>query len=80
MASDFSLHGSVSQREQLVFCYGSNSTPRKVQQPYTLTGFDLTTHGSSRLSGRRRRDYAARQSNSKILFKKILSAYFSQSI
>jgi hypothetical protein len=21
------LHGSVSQREQLVFCYGSNSTP-----------------------------------------------------
>jgi hypothetical protein len=23
------LHGSVSQREQLVFCYGSNSTPEK---------------------------------------------------
>jgi hypothetical protein len=25
----YQLHGSVSQREQLVFCYGSNSTPKR---------------------------------------------------
>jgi hypothetical protein len=64
------LHGSVSQREQLFFFvtdqtpspYPTRSLPAQFQSwtffklpPYTLAGFDLTTHSSSLLGCRRRR-------------------------
>jgi hypothetical protein len=41
MTSDFQPHGSFSQREQLFFHYGSNSTPYELHYIYVRTYFEF---------------------------------------